>query len=195
MTNAELAAVFDQIADLLEFRDENPFRVRAYRNAARTIRDLPEAAAQIAADPQRKLSDLEGIGKDLAGKMATLLGGGSLAMLDELLKEVPESVLTLMRIPGLGPKRVAALHKQLHVNTLRTRSATCTASGRRPRRRSSRGWTSPRRPKSGCCGPRPTSPSRKSWPTCAIARPSSRSPRPGVTGGAARRWATWTCWR
>ncbi|MGA2067332.1 MAG: DNA polymerase/3'-5' exonuclease PolX [Thermoguttaceae bacterium] len=127
MTNAELAAVFDQIADLLEFRDENPFRVRAYRNAARTIRDLPEAAAQIAADPQRKLSDLEGIGKDLAGKMATLLGGGSLAMLDELLKEVPESVLTLMRIPGLGPKRVAALHKQLHVNTLDDLRAACQA--------------------------------------------------------------------
>ena len=125
MTNAEVAAVFDQIADLLEFRGENPFRVRAYRNAARTIRDLPEAVAQIAADPQRKLSDLEGIGKDLAEKIDTLLGGGSLPMLDDLLREVPEGVLAIMRIPGLGPKRVAALHKELHINSLEDLRAAC----------------------------------------------------------------------
>jgi DNA polymerase (family 10) len=125
MTNAEVAAVFDQIADLLEFRGENPFRVRAYRNAARTIRDLPEAVARIAADPQRKLTDLEGIGKDLAEKIDTLLGGGSLPMLDDLLREVPESVLAIMRIPGLGPKRVAALHKELHINSLEELRAAC----------------------------------------------------------------------
>jgi DNA polymerase (family 10) len=125
MTNAEVAAVFDQIADLLEFRGENPFRVRAYRNAARTVRDLPEAVARIAADPARKLTELEGIGKDLAEKIATLVGGGSLPMLDELLAEVPESVLAMMRIPGLGPKRVAALHKELHVQTLDELRAAC----------------------------------------------------------------------
>jgi DNA polymerase (family 10) len=125
MTNAEVAAVFDQIADLLEFRGENPFRVRAYRNAARTIRDLPEAVARIAADPQRKLSDLEGIGKDLAEKIYTLLGGGSLPMLDDLLREIPESVLAIMRIPGLGPKRVAALHKELHINSFEDLRAAC----------------------------------------------------------------------
>jgi DNA polymerase (family 10) len=125
MTNAEVAAVFDQIADLLEFQGENPFRVRAYRNAARTIGDLPEAVAQIAADPQRKLTDLEGVGKDLAEKITTLLSGGSLPLLDELLQQVPESVLALMRIPGLGPKRVAALHKELQINTLEDLRQAC----------------------------------------------------------------------
>jgi DNA polymerase (family 10) len=127
MTNAEIADVFDQVADLLEFQDANPFRVRAYRNAARTIRDLPESLAEIAADSERKLTDLEGIGKDLAEKIATLLDTGSLPMLDELLQEVPESVLSLMRIPGLGPKRAAAIHKELHVSTLDELREACEA--------------------------------------------------------------------
>ena len=127
MTNADIADIFDQVADLLEFQDANPFRVRAYRNGARTIRDLPESLAGIAADSDRKLTDIEGIGKDLGEKIATLLDTGSLPMLDELLREVPESVLSLMRIPGLGPKRAAAIHKQLHVNTLDDLRAACEA--------------------------------------------------------------------
>ena len=102
MTNHEIAAVFEQIADLLEFQGANPFRVRAYRNAARTIHDLPESAADIVADPERSLTDIEGIGKDLAEKVATLVETGSLPMLEELLAEIPESVLAILRVPGLG---------------------------------------------------------------------------------------------
>jgi len=85
MTNHEIAAVFDQIADLLEFQGANTFRVRAYRNAARTIHDLPESAADIVGDPNRSLTNVEGIGKDLAEKVATLVHTGSLPMLQELL--------------------------------------------------------------------------------------------------------------
>ena len=118
MTNTEIADVFDRIADLLEFQDANPFRIRAYRNGARTIRDLPQSVAEIAANPDARLTDLEGIGKDLAEKIATLLESGSLPMLDELLQQVPESVLAILRIPGLGPKRAASLHKELNINTL-----------------------------------------------------------------------------
>jgi DNA polymerase (family X) len=66
MTNAQIAAVFDEIADLLEFQNANQFRVRAYRNGARTIRDLTEPAESILADSSRSLTDLQGIGKDLA---------------------------------------------------------------------------------------------------------------------------------
>lgn len=127
MTNAEVANVFDQIADLLEFQDANPFRVRAYRNAARTIHDLPESVAEIAADASRKLTGLQGIGKDLAEKIAALLATGTLPMLDELLQQVPETVLSLMRIPGLGPKRAAMLHKELHVSTLEELREACEA--------------------------------------------------------------------
>jgi DNA polymerase (family X) len=127
MTNADVAAVFDLIADMLEFQNENPFRVRAYRNAARTIRDLPESVAEIAADPERSLTDLQGIGKDLGEKIATLLKTGTLPMLEELRAQVPESVLAIMRVPGLGPKRAAALHKELHVTTLDELRAACEA--------------------------------------------------------------------
>jgi len=125
MTNAEAADKFDQIADLLEFQGANPFRVRAYRNAARTIRDLTEPVAQIVGDPERQLTDIEGIGKDLAQKIAELVETGSLPMLDELVAEVPESVLAILRIPGLGPKRAATLHRQLGINSLDELRAAC----------------------------------------------------------------------
>ncbi|MBN2475077.1 MAG: DNA polymerase/3'-5' exonuclease PolX [Pirellulales bacterium] len=118
MTNAEIAAAFEQVADLLEFQGSNPFRVRAYRNAARTIEDLPEPVAKIVADPQRSLTDFEGIGKDLAEKVTTLVGTGSLPMLQELLAEIPESVLAILRVPGLGPKRAAVLYRELGIASL-----------------------------------------------------------------------------
>jgi DNA polymerase (family 10) len=118
MTNHEIAAALEQIADLLEFQAANPFRVRAYRNAARAIHDLSESAADIIADPHRSLTDIEGIGKDLAEKVATLVTTGSLPMLEELLAEIPESVLAMLRVPGLGPKRAATLYHELNVTTL-----------------------------------------------------------------------------
>ncbi len=118
MTNPDIAAVFDQVADLLEFQNANPFRVRAYRNAARTIRDLGESAERIVRDPERSLTDIEGIGKDLAEKIDTLVKTGGLPMLDELLADVPESVLAILRVPGLGPKKAAALFRELKVASL-----------------------------------------------------------------------------
>lgn len=125
MTNPEIAAVFDQVADLLEFQGANAFRVRAYRNAARMIEDHPESLARIAADPTRKLTDLDGIGDDLAEKIQTLLATGQLPMLVELQAQVPASVLELLRIPGLGPKKAAALHKELGINSLAELRTAC----------------------------------------------------------------------
>jgi DNA polymerase (family X) len=101
--------------------------VRAYRNAARTVHDLPESAAQIVADPDRALTDIEGIGKDLAEKIKTLIDSGSLPMLDELLAKTPESVLAILRVPGLGPKRAAQLYKELKVSTLDELREACQA--------------------------------------------------------------------
>ncbi len=118
MTNAQIADVFDQIADLLEFQDANPFRVRAYRNAARAIRGLLESAEEILADPNRKLTDIGGIGKDLADKIGVLVQTGTLPMLEELLEKVPRGVLAILRVPGLGPKRAAALYHELGVRNL-----------------------------------------------------------------------------
>ncbi len=127
MTNPDIAAVFGQIADLLEFQGSNPFRIRAYRNAARMIRDLPESLAEIVADPDRKLTELEGIGKDLAEKITSLVSSGSLAMLEELLTEIPETVLAILRIPGLGPKRAAVLYNELGIATLDELREACNA--------------------------------------------------------------------
>ncbi|RIK79953.1 MAG: DNA polymerase/3'-5' exonuclease PolX [Planctomycetota bacterium] len=127
MDNARIADTFDHIADLLEFTGANPFRVRAYRNGARTIRDLSEPAAAILADENRSLTDIDGIGKDLADKIAALVAGEKLPLLEELTAQVPESVLALMRIPGVGPKKAAALYKELGVKTLDELRAACEA--------------------------------------------------------------------
>jgi DNA polymerase (family 10) len=118
MTNSQVADTFDQVADLLEFQGANAFRVRAYRNAARTIRDLPEAVSEIAGNAARQLTEINGIGKDLADKIHTLLDTGKLPALEELKQQVPESVLQLLRVPGLGPKKAAALFKELKVTAL-----------------------------------------------------------------------------
>ena len=80
--------------------------------------NCPKSLADIAADADRKLTDLEGIGKDLAEKIATLLDTGELPMLKELLAEIPAGVLELLRVPGLGPKRAAILHRELKIDSL-----------------------------------------------------------------------------
>ncbi len=127
MNNVRIAEVFDLIADLLEFQDANPFRVRAYRNGARVVHDYPEQMQAIVADPDRKLTDIAGVGKDLAEKIATLCAGGTLPMLEELQAQVPQSVMALLRIPGLGPKKAAALYNELKIATLDELRAACEA--------------------------------------------------------------------
>lgn len=118
MNNARIADELDLIADLLEFQGANTFRVRAYRNGARVVRDLTESALTLALDPTRSLTEIEGIGDDLAKKIVTLATTGSLPFLDELKAQVPQSVLALLRVPGLGPKKAAVLYKELKISTL-----------------------------------------------------------------------------
>ncbi len=115
--NAEIAELFDRMAALLEIQGANPFRVRAYRNAARTLDASPRSVADMLAE-EEDLSRLPGIGKDLAGKIAEFIDTGHLAALEELEKEVPEGLLDLTRLPGLGPKRVKALHAELGIRDL-----------------------------------------------------------------------------
>jgi DNA polymerase (family 10) len=127
MKNSEVAAAFDLIADILEFQGANQFRVRAYRNASRTIGDLSESLEKIAADSERKLTDIDGIGADLAEKIKTLLATGKLPMLEELQAQVPQSVLAMLRIPGMGPKKAALLHKELGIQSLEELKSACVA--------------------------------------------------------------------
>ena len=125
MTNADIATTFEHIADLLEYQGGNVFRVRAYRNAARTIGAMVESLAAVRADSKRSLTDLEGIGSDLAEKIGSLLDTGELPMLAELRKSVPAVVFELMRIPGLGPKKVKLLVDTLGIDSLDALETAC----------------------------------------------------------------------
>ncbi len=124
MNNAQIAAAFDEMADILEFQGANPFRVRAYRNAARAMMDLGEQLATMVAE-KRPLTDLQGIGKDLAEKIETLVMTGDLKQWKELREQVPASVLAMLRVPGMGPKKAAVLHKELGIQSLDMLRAAC----------------------------------------------------------------------
>jgi DNA polymerase (family 10) len=126
--NADIAAIFDEIADLLEIQGANPFRVRAYRNAARTTGELGrDLAAMVQAGAD--LEALPGIGEDLAAKIREIVTTGRCSFLDRLRHELPPAVTELLKIPGLGPKRVRKLHDALGVNSL-PELAAAAASGR-----------------------------------------------------------------
>ena len=125
MDNATIADLFDELADLLEFRGENPFRIRAYRNGGRAIRDLDESVASILKDESRELADVPGIGKTLADKSRALIETGTLPQLEKLRAEVPEVVIQISRIPGLGAKKAAKLQAELGVESLQELREAC----------------------------------------------------------------------
>ncbi|ABM36139.1 DNA polymerase/3'-5' exonuclease PolX [Polaromonas naphthalenivorans] len=115
--NAEIAAVLNEIADLLDIQEANPFRIRAYRNAARTVGEAGRSVPAMVAR-QADLDALPGIGPDLAGKITEIVNTGSCALLERLRKELPPGITELLKVPGLGPKRVRALYHDLGVQTL-----------------------------------------------------------------------------
>jgi DNA polymerase (family 10) len=115
--NAEIAAMFDQAAELLEIKGENPFRVRAYRRAARTVEGLPESVRSLLS-AGKDLSELPGIGNDLAGKIASIVNTGHFDLLDTLKKKLPGDLAEMAALPGLGPKRIKLLYDKLKVRTL-----------------------------------------------------------------------------
>ncbi|MDA8128713.1 MAG: DNA polymerase/3'-5' exonuclease PolX [Betaproteobacteria bacterium] len=115
--NADIAARFDEIADRLEIQGANPFRIRAYRNAARTLGELPQDAGALLAKGD-DLTRLPGIGEDLAAKVREIVETGHSSLLDRLRRELPPAVTELLQIPGLGPKRVKALYHDLEVQTV-----------------------------------------------------------------------------
>ncbi len=115
--NADIAAAFNEIADLLELQNANPFRVRAYRNAARIAGGLRfDIAARLAQGLE--LPKIPGIGADLAGKMRELAARGGCDLLDRLKAGAPAGITGLLHLPGLGPKRVQALHQELGIGSL-----------------------------------------------------------------------------
>jgi len=114
--NADIAAFFEEIADRLEIQGANPFRIRAYRNAARTLGELPQEA-RVLLEKGEELTRLPGIGDDLAAKVREIVDTGRCSLLERLRKELPPAVTELLQIPGLGPKRVKTLYHDLEVQT------------------------------------------------------------------------------
>jgi len=128
MENRDIARMFERVADLLEIQGANPFRIRAYRTASLTIEGIATPLASlIGQDDGKALQKLPGIGKDLAGKIVTIVRTGSLPLLAELSRHTPESLVTLLQIPGLGPKRAKLVHEALGVETIDQLQAAAAA--------------------------------------------------------------------
>jgi DNA polymerase (family 10) len=117
MQNADIARQLDEVANLLEMSEANPFKVRAYRNAARTVRDHPEPLAELVRAGGYDLTELPSIGEGIASEIEALVSTGDMPQRQALIKKLPAGLLDLLRIPGLGPKRVKLLHQKLKVKT------------------------------------------------------------------------------
>lgn len=115
--NAAVAAAFAEIADLLEIEQANPFRIRAYRNAARTVSELG-SELRTTVERGEGLPKLPGIGEDLSAKIREILITGKCRALQKLRGEIPPAIAELLHVPGLGPKRAAQLWHELDVETL-----------------------------------------------------------------------------
>ena len=199
--NAEIAAIFDQLAGLLEIEGANRFRVRAYRNAALEIAILPREAADMVAAGE-DLAALPAIGEDLAGKIAEIVKSGRLKLLDEVTRRTPAGLSDIVALPGVGPKRAKTLHEKLGVKSLADLAAKIKAGAldglpgfgaktvakiqREIEARSTRASVSSstmRKARPSRCAP--------IWPAF---RESNTPSSPAVTGAARRRSAISTSW-
>ena len=115
MKNQEIAKIFNEIADILEIKNENPFRIRAYRRASLNVEGLTRNVEDLSED---ELLEVPGIGKDLASKIVEYIKTGKIAAHEELKQEIPQIVLDLESVPGLGPKTAMLLHDKLHIKSI-----------------------------------------------------------------------------
>jgi DNA polymerase (family 10) len=117
MENARIAEIFGKIADLLELKGGNEFRVRSYRNAARTLSELPQRLEELVSRGE-DLTELPNIGKSTAEKIREIVERGTCKRLEELRKEVPEGLTELLAVPQLGPRKASQLHRELSIQSL-----------------------------------------------------------------------------
>lgn len=115
--NNDIADIFEQIADFLEIQGENPFRIRAYRNAAHSVLGLGTELKEMVAAGE-DLTRLPGIGKELAAKIHEILDTGAAKALIKLQQRIPKTVIEMLKLPGLGPKRVRILYRELKIKNL-----------------------------------------------------------------------------
>jgi DNA polymerase (family 10) len=123
MTKEEIAGVLEQIATLLELKNENPFKIRAYTNAARAIETFGGNVANF--QDEEELSKIPGIGKSIALKIKELAATGSLKYLEELSAEFPSGILELFTLPGLGARKIKALYDKLQISSIEQLQKAC----------------------------------------------------------------------
>ena len=118
MENRDFARILYETGDLMEIGGEDGFRIRSYRNGASAIEGYPERIADILADPERKVTDIPGIGKGLAGVLKEIGERGTFEKRDELLAKFPPAALEFLKIQGLGPKSIALLFEHFRIQTM-----------------------------------------------------------------------------
>src|SRR5438094_32957 len=123
MTKEKIAGELEQIATLLELKNENPFKIRAYTNAARAIETFGGNITNF--QDEEALSKIPGIGKSIALKIKELATTGSLKYLEELSAEFPSGILELFSLPGLGAKKIKALHDKLQISSIEQLQKAC----------------------------------------------------------------------
>ena len=116
MDNAAIAAIFRNIAVILELKGDNPFRIRAYEKAAQNIESLNQNLKDLA--KENRLTAIPGIGTDLANKINEIIATGTLAQYEELKKSIPQGLIKMLQIPGLGPKTIKAIYQKMHIETI-----------------------------------------------------------------------------
>jgi DNA polymerase (family 10) len=125
MDKATIADVLEKIATLLELKGENPFKIRAYTNAARSLETWGGNIADLR--DEETLEKIPGIGKAIAAKIKELVETGSLKFFDDLRAEFPADILELFSLPGLGAKKIKALHEKLQVSSIAQLHEACVA--------------------------------------------------------------------
>ena len=130
MENFEIAAVFEEVASVLRIMQDDPkwaFKAVAYERAQRSIQSYPERLEDIARDPNRKLTDIPGVGADLAGKITEIVETGKLQYLEEKLKKIPRSLLDLLQVQTVGPQKVRLFYNELGIKNLQELEAAARA--------------------------------------------------------------------
>ncbi|HLW79371.1 MAG TPA: helix-hairpin-helix domain-containing protein, partial [Terriglobia bacterium] len=121
MENREIAAVFEEIASIMRVTQDDPkwsFKASAYDRAKRSIESYPERLEDLARDPARKLTEIPGVGADIAAKIKELLDTGRLQYHQDQLQKIPRTLLDIMQVQGIGPQKARLFYQQLDIKTL-----------------------------------------------------------------------------
>ena len=201
MNKKEIAQVLDEMALLMDIRGENPFKVKAYANAARLLTGLdPEEFDRHVREGT--LGSVRGIGKNLSARIHGLAEEGFLYEFEDLKKSVPPGLILMLQIPGLGPKKIKAVYEQLHIETVADletacregRCSPCRGSGRRPRAGSWKASGSWRNGPAATFFPWRWRLRNVSWPPFPALRTRNPCIWPARSGAATRPCATSTWW-